>query len=84
MKGILVMYMYLAHIKYYSSYEEGSLDEHIAVAAESFAKAMEYIEQCYGNDLEEVLNLYALSDSRLLFITENMAEELRTNGANCF
>ena len=78
------MYMYLAHIKYYSSYEEGSLDEHIAVAAESFAKAMEYIEQCYGNDLEEVLNLYALSDSRLLFITENMAEELRTNGANCF
>lgn len=84
MKGLLIMYMYLAHIKYYCSYDEKSLDEHIAVAAESFAKALEYIEQCYGHDLEEVLNIYALSDSRLLYITENMAEELRTNGANCF
>lgn len=84
MKGILIMYMYLAHIRYYCSYDEKDLDEYIAVAAESFAKAMEYIEQCYQSDLEEVLNLYALSDSRLLFITENMAEELRTNGMNGF
>ena len=78
------MCTYLAHIRYYCSYDEREMDEHIAVAAKSFAQAVKYIEEYYKNELEEILNITALSDCRLLFITKEMAEELQTNGANCF
>lgn len=78
------MYTYLVHIKYYCSFDEKEAEEYIVVAAESFAKAMEYVEESFGDELEEVLNITPLSDSRLLYITKEMDRELRENGMNCF
>ena len=75
---------FIAHVNSYDQYKNQDETDNILIYANSYTEAMERIEEAYGKSIEEITLLEAISDSTVLYLSDEAEQEIRDNEYNCF
>lgn len=75
---------FIAHVNSYNEFDKKDETDNILIYANSYTEAMERIEKSYGKSIEEITLLEAISDSTVLYLSDEAEQEIRGNEYNCF
>ena len=75
---------FIAHVNSYNEFDKKDETDNILIYANSYTEAMERIEKSYGKSIEEITLLEAISDSTVLYLSDEAEQEIRGNEYNSF
>lgn len=75
---------FIAHVNSYDQYKNQDETDNILIYANSYTEAMERIEGAYGKSIEEITLLEAITDSTVLYLSDEVEQGIRDNEYNCF